>query len=363
MNFSEQTLDLVIIGQSILSSQGNPAAQLYRGLINELSHYGHRTTYLEPSGTAPTSGPRDMLRSPYCEVWPYENVDTLLREYTPTIASADLVMLGSGVPETDRIAQWIGKEARGIKLYYDTDLTTTLRHLDADDDCCDTLSTASVGVFNLYLSTTGGPALARLCEHYGVRCARALYESIDAFSFYRMDIEKTYDLGFIGTHKPERQPLLDELLIGPARVTPNRRFVLAGDAYPEPREWPDNLIYLDHLPETNRVDFYNRQSCTLILSHSLRRMHGFTPSRQLLAAAACGVPILTEDWAGLEEFFEDKTEVFCVTEGNDVLDILYGTEESLRRRVGTKARERVLAEHTTARRAQQLLGFLNEIAD
>lgn len=362
MNFSEQTLDLVIIGRSILSSLGNPAAQLYRGLINELSHHGHRTTYLEPADPS-ARGPRDMLRSPYCEVWTYDSVDSLIQDYQPTIASADLVMLGSGVPETDRIASWLTQEARGITLYYDSDLSTTLRHLDDDSDCCNTLSRRTVASFSMFLSTTGGPALRRLQEAYGVRCARPLYESIDPFSFYRMDIEKTYDLGFIGTYKPEREQLLDQLLLEPARLTPNRRFALAGDSYPPDHAWPDNLTYLEHLPETNRVDFYNRQSCTLILSHSQRRMYGYTPSRQLLAAAACGVPILTENWCGLEDFFEDKVEVFRVDDPQDVLDVLYGTDEYTRRRVGNGARDRVLAEHTTAHRTQQLLTYWEELAD
>ncbi len=364
MNFSDQTLDLVIIGQSILSSRGNPSAQLYRGLINELSHHGHRTTYLEPA-EATAAVPRDMLKSPYCEVWTYDSVDILLQEYLPTISSADLVMLGSGVAETDRIARWIAEEARGLKLFYDSDLSKTLHCLDHDAAAgCDTrLSRDSIGAFDLYLSTTGGPALERLRREFGVKAAKPLYESIDPFSFYRMDIDKTYDLGFIGSYKAERDALLADLLLKPAEITPNRRFVLAGSGYPHDAHWPDNLTYLEHLPETNRVDFYNRQSCTLILSHSDRRLHGHTPPRQLLAAAACGVPILTENWDGLGEFFEDKHEIFEVKGQQDVLDVLYGTDEHTRRRIGANARERVLADHTTANRTRQLMQYWEEIAD
>ncbi len=364
MNFANQTLDLVIIGRSILSSHANPSADLYRGLINELAHHGHRTTYLEPEQKGRKS-PRDMLRSPYCEVWTYSDVDTLLMEYLPVIASADLVLLGSGLLECDRIAAWIAEEARGIKIYYDTDLSYTLQHLDAGDHVRDTsqLTASTIRSFNLYLSTTGGPALQRLASDYDVACVRPLYESIDPFSFYRMDIEQNYDLGFIGNFKPERQYLLENLLLEPARITPNRQFALAGAGYPFSSIWPDNLTYLEHLPETNRVDFYNRQACTLILGKSDRREHGFTPPRQLLAAAACGVPVLTERWQGLEEFFEPSRELFCVNEEQDVLDVLYGTDDTSRRKVGAFARERVLSSHTTAHRAQQLLGYWEEIAD
>ena len=364
MNFSDQTLDLVIIGRSILSSQANPGAELYRGLINELAHHGHRTTYLEPKSSRGRA-PRDMLRSPYCEVWTYTDVDSLFDEYQPVISSADLVLMGSGLPECDRIAAWIAEEARGIKMFYDTHLTQTLAQLDGGQYMCDTslLTHGTVGCFNLYLSTTGGPALQRLKDEYGVPCVRPLYESIDPFSFYRMDIEHNYDLGFIGNFKPERQLLLDTLLLEPARITPNRQFALAGAGYPFASILPDNLTYLEHLPETNHVDFYNRQACSLILGKSDRREFGYSPPRQLLAAAACGVPVLTEAWEGVEQFFEPTRELYLVDSEHDVLDILYGTDETTRRRTGAAARERVLSSHTTAQRAQQLLGYWEEIAD
>ena len=362
VNMPAQTLDLVIIGRSILSSAHNPYAGLYRGLINELAHRGHRTTYLEPYDFAGIAY-RDMLRSPYCEVWTYGDVDTLLDEYLPTIQSADLVMLCSGVAETDRIASWIAEEARGITVYYDNDLARTSDTLERNYNCSFCLSRSAITQFTLYLSTTGGPALRQLADRYAIAVARPLYESIDPFSFYRMDIDRTYDLGFIGNHKDERQDLIEQLLLQPARVTPNRQFVLAGDNYPDGLAWPQNLTYLEHLPGTNHVDFYNRQSCTLILGREDRRVLGYTPSSALMAAAACGVPVITESWEGMSEFFEATTEVFCVDDTQGVLDALYGTDENTRRRIGGRARARVLAEHTTAHRAQELLTYWEQLSD
>ena len=350
-----------MIGRSILSSSRNPVAELYRGLINELAHHGHRTTYLEPYDFGGIAH-RDMLRSPYCEVWTYGDVDTLVEEYLPAIQSADMVLLGCDLPETDRIAQWICNEARGITIFYDTDLARTLRGLEAGRNCCNHPTRESIRGFHLYLSTTGGRALEQLAAECDIRLARPLYESIDPFAFYRMDIEKSYDLGFIGNYKPERSALLEQLLLAPARTTPNRQFVLAGDNYPGVAHWPQNVTYLEHLPHTNHVDYYNRLSCVLSLGRNDRRELGYTPSRQLLAAAACGVPVLTAPWDGMDQFF-DQRELFPVRGEQDVLDVLYGTDEITRRRVGELARERVLSAHTTAHRAQQLLDYWQEVAD
>lgn len=351
-----------MIGRSILSAAANPTAVVYRGLINELAHRGHRTTYLEhqPPGQAVL---RDMLRSPYCEVWTYATTGQLLSEYEFAIRAADVVILGSMVEDTNRIAEWIAEEAHGVTVYYDTNLIATIDHLQCrQDNSAYCLSAENLRHFNLFLSTTGGPFLEDLATTYDIGFARPLYESVDPYTYYRTDNDRSYDLGFLGHHKPDRAELVENLLFGPAHRTPNRRFSLAGGGYAD-LELPRNLTYLEYLPETNLVDFYNRHHSTLVLSRADRRRMGFTPTRRLLAAAACGVPVLTDRWDGLDTFFEPHREVFCVGDEQDVLNVLYGQEEATRQKLGAAARQRILAQHTTARRAEELLGYLGEVVD
>jgi len=361
VKFGSKPLDLVIIGKSILSSYENPTAELYRGLINELAQHGHRTTFLEfqPEGMMRV---RDMLRSPYCQVWTYASTERLMEEYTLAIQAADVVMLGSGVEDAEDIAMWIATEAKGVKVYYDSNLHRTLRSLSQAKKEGDCLSCRTIVHFNLFLSTTGGPTLERLAEENDLHFARPLYESVDPYSFYRTDTEKTYDLGFIGNYKADRAQQLETLLLAPANYTPNRQFALAGSGYDQ-TAWPSNLTYLEYLPETNLVDFYNRQHCTLVVPRADRREMGFTPTRRLLAAAACGVPVLTDNWDGLDYFLEPQREIFCVSDEDSVLNVLYGTEESQRQKLGTEARKRILAQHTIGHRAEQFLGYLAEVTD
>ena len=362
MKFGTQPLDIVIIGRSILSSVENPTAELYRGLINELAQRGHRTTFLEWHEPG-RKYMRDMLKSPYCEVWTYESTDQLVDEYRYAIQAADVVMMGSMVEDTNRIAEWIAEEARGITVYYDTNLSATIDHLQCrQDNTAFCLSAENLRHFNLFLSTTGGPFLENLAKTYELTSAKPLYESVDPYNFYRTDVDKGYDLGFIGNFKPDRIPLIDSMLLGPARYTPNRKFSLAGSGYRD-IPWPKNLTYLEYLPETNLVDFYNRQHCSLVLSRADRKRMGYTPTRRLLAAAACGVPVLTDGWDGIDYFFEPHREVFCVNDEQDVLAVLYGQEEATRRKIGGEARKRILEQHTTRHRADQLLGYLSEIVD
>lgn len=363
MKFGSTPLDLVIIGRSVLSSFANPTAELYRGLINQLAQHGHRTTFLEKAASGPKRAVRDMLRSPYCQVWTYDTTEDLLDQYTPVIQNADIVLLGSGVDDAEHIAVWIAAEAGGLTVYYDTNLAKTIDNLKAAQLAGDCLSCRTIGNFDLFLSTTGGPALEKLARENDLRFARPLYESVDPYSFYRTDTDISYDLGFIGNFKPDRARMLEDTLLSPAHFTPNRQFSLAGGGYEITPDWPANVTYLEYLPSTNVVDFYNRQRCSLVLSREDRRTMGYTPTKRLLAAAACGVPVLTDAWDGLEDFLEPQREIYTVSDRESVLAVLYGTDAAQRRRLGTEARKRILEQHTISHRASQLLGYLAEVSD
>jgi spore maturation protein CgeB len=83
---------------------------------------------------------------------------------------------------------------------------------------------------------------------------------------------------------------------------------------------------------------------------------GFCPSGRLFEAAACGVPILTDVWEGLDQFYGTGQVVPC-SSGDDVLQALSLDDEELLR-IGSAARERTLDEHTAMHRAVQLESIL-----
>jgi spore maturation protein CgeB len=92
------------------------------------------------------------------------------------------------------------------------------------------------------------------------------------------------------------------------------------------------------------------------------RRAGYSPSIRLFEAAACGTPIVSDDWPGLETFFEPGREILLAATPEDVETILRDIPETERRRIGRRARERVLAEHTAAHRAATLESYLRQAA-
>jgi hypothetical protein len=54
------------------------------------------------------------------------------------------------------------------------------------------------------------------------------------------------------------------------------------------------------VPPPLHPGFYNRQLFTLNLTRSAMARTGWSPSVRLFEAAACGVPVISDDWPGLE---------------------------------------------------------------
>jgi spore maturation protein CgeB len=158
----------------------------------------------------------------------------------------------------------------------------------------------------------------------------------------------------MGTNSADRQPVLEALLIEPARRAPARRFAVAGPLYPDDVEWPANVERFVHLSPAQHRAFYGAQRFTLNVTRADMVRAGWSPSVRLFEAAACGVPIISDLWPGLDEIFVPGREIFVAETGDEALAILTLSDEETRRRVAAAARRRVLAEHTGQRRVAQL---------
>jgi spore maturation protein CgeB len=81
---------------------------------------------------------------------------------------------------------------------------------------------------------------------------------------------------------------------------------------------------------------------------------GWSPSVRLFEAAACGVPVISDWWPGLDELFVPGKEILIARTAGDVLALLRGMSDVERLAIGAAARTRVLSAHTADQRAAEL---------
>jgi spore maturation protein CgeB len=77
----------------------------------------------------------------------------------------------------------------------------------------------------------------------------------------------------------------------------------------------------------------------------------------LFEAAACGTPIVSDSWPGIEEFFEPGKEILIATATDQMLAALECSPADLAR-LATAARQRALTCHSSAVRASELVEIL-----
>jgi spore maturation protein CgeB len=344
-------LDIVILGLSLSSSWGNGHATTYRGLVRELVRRGHRVTFLERDVPWYAEN-RDLPRPPFGEFHLYQDLEELTTRWTDTIRAADLVVVGSYVPDGIEVGRWALDQAGGRAAFYDIDTPVTLAALE--QGTCAYLAPGQIAEYNLYYSFAGGPSLRLLEERYGAPRAVALYCSFDPELYFPESAEARWDLGYMGTYSPDRQPPLDRLMLEPARRWKEGRFVVAGPQYPDSVAWPDQVDRREHLPPSEHRAFYCAQRFTLNVTRADMVRAGWSPSVRLFEAAACGVPIISDWWEGLDSLFQPDKEILISRSPEDTLRYLRDLPESERRAIAERARRRVLADHSAARRAEEL---------
>jgi spore maturation protein CgeB len=351
-------LKIVILGLSITSAWGNGHATTYRGLVRELDRMGHDILFLERDMPWYADN-RDLPAPPYCRTELYGSLEELRERFAGEVREADLVIVGSYVPEGVTVGEWAIRTARGPVAFYDIDTPVTLAKLERGD--YEYLTPELIARYDAYLSFSGGPILERLEREYGSPMARPLYCSVDPELYAPEEKAPRWDLGYLGTYSDDRQPPLERLLVEPARRWPEGSFCVAGPGYPETIEWPANVERIYHLaPEWHR-SFYNDQRFTLNITRADMIRAGYSPSVRLFEAAACGTPIISDWWTGLDTFFCPDEEILIAHTPEDTLRFLRDLAPEHAKRIGERGRQRVLAAHTAAHRAEELTGYAREL--
>jgi spore maturation protein CgeB len=350
---------IVLLGLSVTSSWGNGHATNYRGLMRALTARGHDVLFLERD-VPWYAAQRDLPDPPWGTTRLYGSLDELRAGHAAAVRDADLVLVGSYVPDGVAVGEWVLDTTRGVPAFYDIDTPVTLAALAAGD--CAYLTPQLVRDYRLYLSFTGGPVLAHIEDDLGSPRARAFHCLVDPDAYPVLAAEPRWDLGYLGTYSPDRQPALERLLLEPARRDPELRCVVAGPRYPDDVDWPANVERLEHVAPAEHAAFYAAQRFTLNITRADMLAAGWSPSVRLFEAAACAVPVISDSWAGLETFFQPGLEIVVAGGCGDVLRALAETSPAERDAIGARARARVLARDTADHRAAELEAHLEGVA-
>jgi len=351
-------MKLVIFGLTISSSWGNGHATLWRGLCRALGARGHDVTFFERN-VPYYAAHRDTASPEGCRLALYDSWEDVRPDAEATLSDADVGMVTSYCPDS-RDACDLLLESRAMRVFYDLDTGVTLSALRGGERV-PYLPADGLAKFDLVLSYTGGRALDELRTQLGARQVAPLYGSVDPErhrpSPASNDLPRGH-LSYLGTYAADRQDRLEALFIEPARRRPDSRFIIGGSQYPPDFPWTRNIFYVSHMPPPRHPAFYSSSTLTLNVTRAAMADFGYCPSGRLFEAAACGAPILSDTWEGLEHFFEPGREILVARNTDEALAALDLPDSELAG-VARHARERTLAEHTADARARDFEGLID----
>ena len=347
-------MKIVIFGLTISSSWGNGHATLWRGLCRALIRQGHHVVFFERD-TPYYAANRDLHDLPGGDLVLYGDWGAIRPRAVQALRDADVAMTTSYCPDALAAGDLIFAAARPLSVFYDLDTPVTLSRLEAGEDV-PYLGPRGLRDFELVLSYTGGAALDRLRRRLGARQVLPLYGHVDPAVHRPVAASAAYraDLSYLGTYAADRQAALEALLIVPAMQRPLQRFVIGGAQYPQDFPWQPNIFFLRHMPPDQHPEFFSASRLTLNITRRALAELGWCPSGRLFEAAACGTPVVSDCWQGLDSFFEPAREILLAQGTEDVVAALDLPSDSVRR-IGQAARERVLAQHTSEHRAREMV--------
>lgn len=347
-------MKIAFYGSSLLSSYWNGAATYYRGLIKALAGLGHEVTFYEPDAYERQSH-RDIDPPDWCRVVVYPATLEAVRSVAAAAAGAEVVVKASGVGVfDDELLLLVMGAARpeALRIWWDVDAPVTLADLEQKPAAP---LRRSLPKLDAVLTYGGGDSVVEAYRALGARYCEPVYNALDPETHYPVPKDPRYeaDLSFLGNRLPDREMRVDNFFLAAAEAAPDLSFLLGGSGW-EGKSLPSNVRLLGHIPTSEHNAFNCSPKAVLNINRDSMAACGYSPATRVFEAVGAGGCLITDAWAGIDNFLQPGEEVLVVYDGRDLLDCLRSLTPERAAAVGAAGRQRLLRDHSYRQRAEQL---------
>jgi spore maturation protein CgeB len=345
-------MNIFVFGSSLTSTYWNGAATYYRGIYKNLHRLGHRVTFAEPA-IYDRQKHRDAEIS-YAEIRVYEtprDIPALLKE----ARRADVVIKHSGVGADDSRLEDEVLDCRTQKnrvIFWDVDAPATLSRLESDP--WDPFR-AAIREYDAIFTYGGGPPVVSHYEKFGAQACVPIYNGLDPETHHPVaaDPNLSCDLAFVGHRLPDREARVEEFFLKAAHLAPQLSFVLGGEGWGG-KNLPPNVRWIGHVgSERHNVVNCSARMVLNVNRESMAKV-GFSPPTRVFEAAGAGACVITDAWAGVDQFFTPNSEILIANCAEEVVTHLKGRNTEQASTIGHAMMNRASRDHSYESRAQQV---------
>jgi spore maturation protein CgeB len=358
-------MNIAFFGSSLVSAYWNGAATYYRGLIRALAKRGHAVTFYE-SDAFDRQKHRDMPQDPdWAKVVVYSAADTDgVHRCLEDARRFDLVIKCSGNGVFDELLEDAVaslKSPRTRVAFLDVDAPATLDRVHANP--ADPFLPL-IPRYDFVFTYGGGPPVIDAYTKLGARASIPIYNALDPSTHHPVERDNRFaaDLSFLGNRLPDREARVEEFFFKAAAKLPDRTFLLGGAGWQD-KSMPANVRYLGHVYTRDHNAFNSTPRAVLNISRDSMARYGYSPATRVFEAAGAGACLITDEFVGIETFFEPSEEILPVKNGDEVAETLQSLRQQRAKEIGRAAYRRVLAEHTYDHRAELMERVLEGSAE
>jgi spore maturation protein CgeB len=351
---------IAFYGSSLVSAYWNGAATYYRGVIRNLAELGHHVTFFEPDAYQRQEN-RDLKEDPeWARVVVYQpdQVERALEE----AKDFDVVVKASGVGVNDELLEKAVLDLRRPNqtvIFWDVDAPATLDRMMHDQR--DPFR-ALVPRYDFIFTYGGGDPVVNRYRAFGAKECIPIYNALDPETHHPVPPKRGFeaDLSFLGNRLPDREARVEEFFLRAAELLPGRRLLLGGSGWGD-KPLPQSVRYLGHVFTGDHNAFNCTPRAVLNISRDSMAANGWSPATRVFEAAGAAACLITDAWEGIETFLEPDEEVLVARDGAEVAAIVETLDPERAKQIGAAALKRVLAEHTYAHRAKQVVRILEAL--
>ncbi|HEX3072208.1 MAG TPA: glycosyltransferase [Ignavibacteriales bacterium] len=356
----KRKLNIAFFGSSLLSAYWNGAATYYRGIIRALHDLGHEVTFYEPDAFNRKLH-RDIEDPDYARSVVYSAQDE--KEVAAIVheaEGADIAVKASGVGVYD---EFLEKEILTLHnsdtmvVFWDVDAPATLDRVRKNPD---EQFRFLIPQYDMILTYGGGEPVVSSYKELGAEECFPIYNALDPLTHFPVPPDERFraDLGFLGNRMPDREERVWEYFFKPVHLLPEKKFIIGGSGWHEHIPQEKNLFNMGHIYTKDHNAFNSTPLASLNISRESMARYGYSPATRVFEAAGAGACIITDAWKGIELFLKPGEECLVARSGNEVADILAGLTSDMAKKIGAAAYQRIINEHTYAKRAEELEDIL-----
>jgi len=244
-------------------------------------------------------------------------------------------------------------------FYYDGDLPASLPRFQGFGSGFRIYQGADLDEYDGFIANSrGGAAELRAM---GAPNVNVLYYGADPSVFAPLNVQQDIDVFFYGHGAEYRQGWIRDMLAAPSERLPELDFAMRGSGFTTPL---GSVRTLPYLSVAKLREYCCRSRLNLVITRQSHASVDASSTARPFELAALGATMVSNPYAGIEEWFEPGREIVVVESQDEAVERYRWLidHETERRAIGKRARCRLLAEHTFAHRARHLVGIMQGTA-